>query len=113
MRAEKLASFVAVIGALAMSGLAFGGSGHVDRIADIQVESLSEGLQTINVVGTVLNAEEIEYLDMGRQFVVSKHGAAAKSWPLMVDFEAKAVQYMNRFKNEPNTIPFSDLKPNE
>ena len=90
---------------------AFAASGHLDRVIDVEVESISsDGLKSLSVRDTVLRVEEIDYMDRTRQFVISKHGKKAEDWPIMVDTKSKTTTYLNRATGKYSTLKFSELQ---
>lgn len=89
---------------------ALAGNGHVDRVVDVQVHSISsDGLKQINVNNSVLKSDEIKFLDIARRHLISEFGLQAETWPIMIDLINSRALYSEPVSNELIEILFKDL----
>jgi hypothetical protein len=103
------------ISVLAFSLLAFAsphalaGSGHVAKVVDVQVDSVDNGLKQIKIKNSVLNPEEIKFLDLTRSFLSAQFGPEASQFPVMVDLIRQRSFYWNPSTQQMIEIPFGEL----
>ena len=99
----------AVVASLGFN-FAFAGSGHVDKMPDVAIESISkDGLKQIKVTNSVLATDEIKYLDMARKHLAAKYGTQAENWLVMIDLSNQRILFSDQTENPMSEILFKDL----
>ena len=82
----------------ATASIAIAGNGHVDRVVDVAVESISsDGLK------------QIKYLDLARKHLILNFGLDAENWPIMVDLANHRVLFSGQVREQLSEILFKDL----
>jgi hypothetical protein len=101
MKKHLLSIILSSVFIIAISQTGLAGGGHIASIPFVEETSSSEeGLKDLTVRGTVVSGEELKRMDIARRFIVSKHGDAAKTWPLMIDLQSTTATYLNKVTNK-------------